>query len=58
MTSVEKMGVAFSRRLTEALYLMRVLEGNPHPDRSQLIAEAEVWMREPLANDTSDRRFR
>jgi hypothetical protein len=43
---------------SEVLYLIRILEGNPHPDRSQMIAEAEVWMREALANDTSDRRLR
>jgi hypothetical protein len=43
---------------TEVLYLVRILEGHSHPDRSQMIAEAEVWMREALANDTSDRRLR
>jgi hypothetical protein len=43
---------------SEVLNLMRILEGNPSPDRGQMIAEAEVWMRETLANDTSDRRRR
>jgi hypothetical protein len=43
---------------SEVLYLMRVLEGHSNPDRSQMIAEAEIWMREALANDTSDRRLR
>jgi hypothetical protein len=43
---------------TEVLYLVRVLQGHSNPDRSQMIAEAEVWMREALANDTSDRRLR
>jgi hypothetical protein len=43
---------------TGVLYLMRILEGNPNPDRSRMIADAEVWMREALANDTSDRRLR
>jgi hypothetical protein len=43
---------------TEVLYLVRILEGNPNPDRRKMIAEAEVWMREALANDASDRRLR
>jgi hypothetical protein len=42
---------------SQVLHLLRILEGVKEPDRAQTIAEAEVWMRDVIANDRCDDRF-
>lgn len=43
---------------TRAIYLMWDLEGFDQLDMAQLAAWAEIWMREHIANDIGDARYR